>query len=61
MRAARTRSGDTLAMVIVKWGAGIVAVLTAGFVGWTANTVITLLERVDLLEYTMKFRGLWVQ
>ena len=60
MRNLRTRSGDTLAMIILKWGAGLVAVLAAGWIGWTANTVITLLERVALLEYLLKFHGLWI-
>ena len=61
MRNQRTRSGDTLAMLILKWVGGIAGVLAAGFVGWTANTVITLLERVDLLEYTLRWHGLWIK
>lgn len=61
MRTRRTRSGDTTTMLVLKWVAGVVAVLAAGFIGWTANTVVSLLQRVDLLEWTLKFKGMWIQ
>lgn len=47
-------------MLAVKWCGGILAALIVGSIGWSAGMLFTLSHRADVVEYTLRFRGMWM-